>query len=143
MELQWNKKNEPLGFRASPLWIFITIAIIVIIYMIIFYLWIIGWKSIGHCAVSEAISVTTCSLRLPIVPLLVGELNSAAHQSADCLLSYQKRNDLTHCIRFWLFFTFFLFSQKIVMNPQVVLLLLLVAVPCTSASMLLLPFCNV
>ena len=67
--------EEPLGFRASPLWIIITIAIIVIIYMIICYLWIIGWKSIGHCAVSVAISVATCSLRLPIVPLSVGELN--------------------------------------------------------------------
>ena len=64
-----------LGFRASPLWIIITIAIIVIIYMIICYLWIIGWKSIGHCAVSVALSVATCSLRLPIVPLSVGELN--------------------------------------------------------------------
>ena len=64
-----------LGFRASPLWIIITIAIIVIIYMIIFYLWIIAWKSVGHSAVSVAISVATCSLRLPIVSLSVGELN--------------------------------------------------------------------
>ena len=133
--------EEPLGFRVSSLWIIISIAIIVIIYMIICYLWIIGWKSIDHCAVSVAISVATCSLRLPIVPLSVGELNSAAQQSADCLLSYQKRNDLTTS-DFDFFLPFFV-STKIVMNPQVVLLLMLVAVPCTSASMLLLPFCNV
>ena len=107
---------EPRGWRncfwAIPLWIIISV------YMIICCLWIIGWKSIGHCAVSVAILVATCRLRLPVVPSSVDELNQAAQQSADCSLSYQKRNDLTHYFRFWLFFALFLFLQRLSWIPR-------------------------
>ena len=49
----------------------------------------------------------------------------------------KKKNDLTRYNLFFLnaFFFFVFISMKIVMNPQAVLLLTLVAVPCTSASM--------
>ena len=49
----------------------------------------------------------------------------------------KKKNDLTRYNLFFLIAFFFLvfISMKIVMNPQAVLLLTLVAVPCTSASM--------
>ena len=49
----------------------------------------------------------------------------------------KKKNDLTRYNLFFLiaFFLLVFISMKIVMNPQAVLLLTLVAVPCTSASM--------
>ena len=49
----------------------------------------------------------------------------------------KKKNDLTRYNLFFLiaFFLLLFVSMKIVMNPQAVLLLTLVAVPCTSASM--------
>ena len=73
----------------------------------------------------------------------IGGRTELSSTTISGLLTFLPKKERFEYIRFWLFFTFFFVSTKIVMNPQVVLLLLLVAVPCTSASMLLLPFCNV
>ena len=66
-------------------------------------------------------------------------IDLVTQQSANYLIYSlpKKKNGLTRYNLFFfncLFFLIFV-SMKIVMNPQAVLLLTLVAVPCTSASM--------
>ena len=65
-------------------------------------------------------------------------IDLVTQQSANYLIYSlpKKKNDLTHYNLFFFNGFFLLFvSMKIVMNPQAVLLLTLVAVPWTSASM--------
>ena len=131
---------EPRGWRncfwAIPLWIIISV------YMIICCLWIIGWKSIGHCAVLSSYINSHMPSQTAYHSFICGR-TWLSSTTISGLLTFLPKKERFEYIRFWLFFTFFFVSTKIVMNPQVVLLLLLVAVPCTSASMLLMPFCNV
>ena len=132
---------EPRGWRncfwAIPLWI------IIIVYMIICCLWIIGWKSIGHCAVLSSYISSHMPSQTAYHSFICGRtwVGSTTISGLLTFLPKKERFDSLHSILI-IFYPFFV-STKIVMNPQVVLLLLLVAVPCTSAGMLLLPFCNV
>ena len=92
-----------------------------------------NWNCLKNSMIST-IFITSCFFLLS-----VGMIDLVTQQSANYLIySLPKQGTIWRpTIPFFVITFLLLFvSMKIVMNPQAVLLLTLVAVPCTSASML-------